>query len=266
MKDAAAKFDEVDARTPQLAAEYAAKTAALPILDAQRAPLLHEPVYDCVRNEFVVPCQDAEFDWDTGRCWLARAELPGQFERCAHDVLCAQLRLKLPQTMSAVFAPEHVDIVDAAEHADKPGLQVWRYVRVGPDRWHWHYFRAGGGSTTGRARAPMFGIAFGTAPGRDDPPILARKVAANPSVWLEALPRMRESWRGNAVWRDAAARCTHAQDHRQDDAAAAAVPAGNEKVVIRCANADCERPLRVPAGRSGVIRCPHCGFRFRAAS
>ncbi|MFO0989180.1 MAG: hypothetical protein U1F37_17760 [Alphaproteobacteria bacterium] len=261
MKDAAAKFDEVDALAPKLAAEYAERAAALPVLDVRRTALLHEPVYDCVRNEFVAPCQDPEFDWKTGRCWLARADLAGQFERCAHDVLCAKFGLKRPLTMSAVFAAEHIDIVGAAEHIDKPGLQIWRYVRAGPDRWHWHYFRAGGGATAGRARAPKFGIAFGTAPGGDDPPILARKVAAKPSVWLDALPRMRESWQRNAIWRDAAARCTHAPNHRRDDA-----PAKDGKVIIRCANADCERQIRVPAGRNGVIRCPHCGFRFRAAS
>src|SRR5262245_50079793 len=103
MKDALAKFKEVDALAPKLVAEYAEKAAALPILDAKHTPLLHAPVYDFVRNEFVVPCRDREFDWDSGRCWLARADLAQQFERCAHEVLCARFKLKAPQTMSAVF-------------------------------------------------------------------------------------------------------------------------------------------------------------------
>ncbi|MGO8955248.1 MAG: BRcat domain-containing protein [Rhodomicrobium sp.] len=40
----------------------------------------------------------------------------------------------------------------------------------------------------------------------------------------------------------------------------------DEQAILSCPNPDCSQKLRVPAGKSGQIRCPGCGQKFEATS
>jgi hypothetical protein len=38
----------------------------------------------------------------------------------------------------------------------------------------------------------------------------------------------------------------------------------NDKTVVRCPHADCEKEMRLPRGEVGTVKCPYCVRQFSA--
>ncbi len=186
-------IDEANALAPRLVEQYVERAKALPIVDRSSSLLLHRPIYDCGTDLFEPPCTGRGFDgFPAGPCWLSAADLPAFFKHDAKRVAQTQAGVVLQAGVAIVRGGDFLDVVEAT-HAQKPGGLVARLVRVAPDRWHVHRWKAG-----------MVPSAHDA-----DPPFFVAKIAQAPELWLRREQTVRDLWQRNDAWRSAAARCSH---------------------------------------------------------
>ena len=209
--DLGKKYDQKDILAVELAKEWAAKAMALPIVDQDTSWLFHEPNYDAKVDMFDPPCRDQDFSFESGRCWKTRDKLAEVFAIWADHEAGFQLGLSRPRTGAVIPAGDYIDIVNCLQSVNEPGLRIVRVSRVAEDRWHtqvWTCGLAPGAGDVGLAVGNMR-VHFSSDSSQVDPPLLATDVAQDPSLWTRRNALVRERWKSNGDWRDAAALCEH---------------------------------------------------------
>lgn len=203
------RYKKQDALVPELMQECARAAKALPIVDEKTSGLFHDPVYDARVDQFGPPCMEVDFDWSTGKCWLAPDKIHEAFESYAEDEASFRLDLSWPRTSCIVAANDHLDVIRCNYSVNEPGVNVMRVSRVAEDRWHVHHF------TCGMKQGGM-GIAGGNVTilltsdsGDTDPPIKAVDVARDPTQWTRREEKLRGRWKANRHYLEAVRLCTH---------------------------------------------------------
>lgn len=208
------RFKNRDAMIPEVLKEAVRMAEALPIVDQATSWLLHEPVYDAKTDTFDPPCAAREFGDSAGRCWESIESLSTYFRNWwAEPTASFRTGISRPLTDVIVPARDHLDVISCFHSVNEPGLRVVRVTRVAEDRWHTHVWTCGFapgansmvmGTSDGRMR-----IELASAAGQVDPPLLARDVANDSSLWVQRNAAVRDRWPKDRNWREAAGLCTH---------------------------------------------------------
>lgn len=202
-------YKQADVLAPDIVKECVEAARALPILDEKTHGLFHDPVYDAKVDQFDPPCKDNEFKWTWGKCWLSPDTLPAVFEVYADQEARFRLGLSGPRVHCVVASDDHLDVLLCHGSVNEPGVNVIRVSRVAEDRWHVYSFRCG------LEQGPMGLVAGGvkillsTDSDRMDPPIKALDVAQDPALWTTREETLRDRWKQNGHYRDAARLCEH---------------------------------------------------------
>lgn len=211
--DISSQFEKADALALELARQCVDLAEALPAIDEKSSWLLHEPVYDARTDFFDPPCVETGFEYYSGRCWTDYGGLAEVFSRWSYHEARVRLGLYGVRTTSVIPAADHIDIVFCDGDGNEPGLQLMRLCRVEENRWHIQSRSCGLGPNAG-----TFGIGtddgrtrimLASDPGGLDPPLRARDVADDPSLWTQWNVLVRARWSANREWREAAANCRH---------------------------------------------------------
>jgi hypothetical protein len=211
--DLSSRFKAADALALELGRQCVDWAEALPVIDERTSWLLHEPIYDARTDVFDPPCVENGFEYSSGRCWVAGEGLGDVFRRWSGDEAQVRLGLSRPRTTSLIRAADYIDMVWCFYSVNEPGLQALRLCRVDANRWHKHVWQCGMGPSAGTVAIGTddgkIQIRLASDSGELDPPLLARDVAEDPSLWTQwnALVRARRSADPN--WREAVAHCKH---------------------------------------------------------
>ena len=211
--DISSQFKKADALALELARQCVDLAEELPVIDEQTSWLLHEPIYDARTDVFDPPCVESGFEYSSGRCWIAGEGLAEVFRRWSEDEARFRLGLTRPRTTSLIRAADYIDIVWCFYSVNEPGLETLRLCRVGENRWHRHVWSCGRGPGAGP-------VAIGTDDGKIqitlasdsgglDPPLLARDVVEDSSLWTQRNAFVRARWSADPNWREAVTRCKH---------------------------------------------------------
>jgi hypothetical protein len=162
----------------------------LPVVDRETTPRLHSPLYDCVSDEYELPCAHASY-----RLEYQRVHSGMPFGPVSKDELRETLSNFSDRTDNVVA---FVDAGDCAyllytETIKEPGSKVQQYVRTGPDTYY------------------AYGLRSGMRPsaGKDDPPYFVRDIAAKPELWVRRMQALREQWPQNSNYAYAQRQCEH---------------------------------------------------------
>jgi hypothetical protein len=168
----------------QILRESTASVRRLPVLDAMTTPLLHLPVYDCATDVFELPCAHPEFE-DTilfGDYGFEKVE--EWLHRCSSENAD-------PELHAFIDCGDHVVIL--FNQTSEPGGEAWRFVRIGENAFHAHYWRAG-----------MNPGAYNV-----DPPFFVKEVHRDPSIWVRREKDVALKCQGNPNYQYEARQCKH---------------------------------------------------------
>ena len=138
------RYKKKDALVPELMQECVRAAKALPMRSTRRrAGSSTMPVYDARVDQFELPCKEGDFNWSTGKRWLAPDRIHEAFESYANDEASFRLALSRPRTSCIVAANDHLDVIRCNYSVNEPGVNVMRVSRVAEDRWHVYHFTCG---------------------------------------------------------------------------------------------------------------------------
>ncbi len=162
----------------------------LPVVDRETTPRLHSPIYDCVSDEYELPCAHASYRLDYKSIHIG---MP--FGPVTKDELRQTLSNFSDRTDNLVA---FVDAGDCAyllytDTIREPGSKVQQYVRTGPDTYYAYGWRSG----------------MSPSAGPDDPPYFVREIAANPALWVRRMQALRERWPQNSNYAYVQRQCEH---------------------------------------------------------
>jgi hypothetical protein len=162
----------------------------LPLVAQATSPLFHTPVYDCVGENFELPCQHSSYDRFGGQKHLG---MPfGLMTRA--DVMQTLAEFGARPSGSIVFlrAGDCAYLI-YSDTPREPGGMVLRFVRTGADAFMAYGWRAGA-----RRNA-----------GAKDPPFRIADLIRKPELWAERLASQQAAWRDDPNYRVTANGCPH---------------------------------------------------------
>lgn len=162
----------------------------LPIVDPTKSELLHSPIYDCVSDEFELPCLHPTYG---SHCNSVQGGMLIGF------VPNSEVRQTLINFSDK--GDEVVAFIDAGDHAyliwtntiGEPGSKIYRILRTGSDEFHLYGWRSG----------------MSPSAGKIDPPYHVRSMSDAPEAWLKRMRVLRERWALNSNYQSATRRCSH---------------------------------------------------------
>jgi len=178
LKQVAEQFFQARAKKcQQLLQEAIGTVKRLPIVDPSTTPLLNLPVYDCATDFFELPCAHPDFEDKILHNDYGFNEVEDWLHRCFSE-------FSDPELHAFVFCRDHFVIL--FNQTAVPGGAVWRFVRIGDNAFHVHYWRAG-----------MNHNAYDV-----DPPFPVKEIHHYPSIWVrrenDVALRIQSNSNGNA--------------------------------------------------------------------
>lgn len=170
--------------------EWLSVVNRLPIVDSATSMLLHAPIYDCVSDEFELPCLH--------RCYESRDNavssgmLVGFVSTATVHETLAHFSDRDDEVVAFVDVGDHAYLI----HTDtvvEAGSKIYRIVRTGSDEFHLYGWRSG----------------MSARPGREDPPYHVRTMSARPQKWIARISKLEELWALNSNYQSALRRCPH---------------------------------------------------------
>ena len=163
---------------------------SLPVVDSAFTAQLHSPIYDCVSDEFELPCGHSSFNGG-----YAQVHDGMTFGPVTKD----EVRKTLTNFSS--WPDSKVAFVGAGDCAyllhthttTDSGSKIQRYVRTGPDAYQVYGWRSG----------------MSPSAGKDDPTYFVRDIAAKPELWVRRMQALRERWPQNSNYAYAQRQCAH---------------------------------------------------------
>jgi hypothetical protein len=190
LANASAKAGELEARRQRYLTEWLPLLEGLPVLERIRAPRLHSPVYDCISEQFELPCAHLSYAEYTPKTLVDMVF--GQLSGEQVQELLAEASGRSPDTVAFVRAGDTVYLLDGSNpHA--LGSKVQCFVRIGPDVFVAYGWRSG-------LRAHI---------GALDPPYCVAEISANPELWAKRLAAQQEAWNENTDYQTVRRRCFH---------------------------------------------------------
>jgi hypothetical protein len=162
----------------------------LPVVDRASAPGLHRPVYDCVSDEYELPCAHSSYESESLSYHMG---MPfGPVTKDALRQTLAGFSDRTDNMVALVNAGDCAYLI-YTDTIQEPGGKVLQYVRTGSDTYYAYGWRSG----------------MSPGAGKDDPPYFVRDIAARPQVWVERMRALRERWLDNSNYVYAQRQCAH---------------------------------------------------------
>lgn len=176
----------MDANREKLASRYREQVLQLTVVGEIAASwLLHEPVYDCVADEFHLPCgrfsfEAGSFSTDCGWLKSEQSVCGWASSHANHDV----------GATSVLVAPDHLTFMwSPLPHL--PGARIYRLVRVRLTEWFECSWRSG----------------YRPSAADIDPPFVLDKITTQ--QWLSREREASEQGQSNRSWQTEANNCRH---------------------------------------------------------
>jgi hypothetical protein len=161
----------------------------MPIVDAATSPLIHRPVYDCVSDEFELPCGHPSYQLHNRSVHVGMVFgfIPTSEVR---EMIVNFSDWSGP--VCVVNGGDHIYLLYAGSIRES-GSKVWRFVRTGADEFHVYAWRSG----------------MRPSAGPDDPPYFVAAMAENPQKWLDRMKSVQRNWDANSNYQYEERRCGH---------------------------------------------------------